>query len=70
MLASNYAKVNLSWVFNKEDKAFHLASKASIISGFFKFQNGLVLHEGPEGDGTLVLEKGECPHLKSLSMVN
>lgn len=67
MLASNIGKVPLSWVLNSEESIKMLRQNRSRVVGFYRFENGQVLTEGPEG--SLVLKSGAFPNLRTISSV-
>ena len=67
MLASSIGKVPLSWIFSAEDSIEKLRKNRSKIVGFYRFENGKVLTEGPEG--SLLLESGTVPKLRTIFSV-
>lgn len=66
MLASNYGGVELSWIFDASHSAQTLYTSRSVISGFYKFKNGLALHESSIIDGKLELKAANVPFLRTL----
>ena len=66
MLASNYGGVELSWIFDASHSAQTLFTSRSVISGFYKFKNGLALHESSIINGKLELKTANVPFLRTL----
>lgn len=68
MFASNYGSVPLSWIFQSQCNIHDLHSSRCAVTGFYRFENGLVLCEDVDQSDSLYLSPALCPKLRSLGL--